>query len=255
MKLKHLKLLSLQWKKSYIFVCMNQVRTLLLLFCAIPFLSFSKGREKRPVVRLETNLGVIRIALNDDTPIHRDNFLKLVSDGFYDGLLFHRVVRDYIIQAGDPESRNAPRGKKLGTGGPGYTLPAEIDWPYTYHVRGAVAMARDPDEVNPERRSNGSQFYIVWGKYYTPSALQKVQPYVWEQTGGIVKFNYEQTSKYEQYGGTPNLDGQYTVFGEVIDGLSVVKKIQKCATDSLERPLEDVVILRAAVEQKPSKKK
>lgn len=234
---------------------MRRFWILFFLLCGIPFLSFSGAKKKRSVVRLETTMGVIRIALNDDTPVHRDNFLKLVSEGFYDGLLFHRVVRDYIIQTGDPESRNAPREKKLGTGGPGYTLPAEIDWPYTYHVRGAVAMARDPDEVNPERRSNGSQFYIVWGKFYTPSALQKVQPYVWEQTGGFVKFNYEHTSKYEQYGGTPNLDGQYTVFGEVIDGLSVVKKIQKCATDSLERPLEDIEIIRAVVEQKPVKKR
>lgn len=233
---------------------MRRFWILFFLLCGIPFLSFSGAKEKRSVVRLETTMGVIRIALNDDTPVHRDNFLKLVSEGFYDGLLFHRVVRDYIIQAGDPESRNAPREKKLGAGGPGYTLPAEIDWPYTYHVRGAVAMARDPDEVNPERRSNGSQFYIVWGKFYTPSALQKVQPYVWEQTGGNVKFNYEHASKYEQYGGTPNLDGQYTVFGEVIDGLSVVKKIQKCATDSLERPLEDIEIIRAVVEQKSVKK-
>lgn len=234
---------------------MRRFWVFLFFLCGVSLWLSSKGREKRPVVCLETNLGVIRIALNDDTPVHRDNFLKLVSEGFYDGLLFHRVVKDYIIQAGDPESRNAPKGKKLGTGGPGYTLPAEIDWPYTYHVRGAVAMARDPDEVNPERRSNGSQFYIVWGKYYIPSALQKVQPYVLEQTGGNVKFNYEQTSKYEQYGGTPNLDGQYTVFGEVIDGLSVVKKIQKCATDSLDRPLEDVIILRASVEQMSTKVK
>lgn len=227
---------------------MRRFRVVLFLFCVVPFLAFPKGKSKTSTVRLETNMGVIRIALNNDTPIHRDNFLKLVSDGYYDGTLFHRVIKDYIIQGGDPESRNAPKGKALGKGGPGYTLPPEIDWPYSYHLRGAVAMARDPDEVNPERRSNGSQFYIVWGKYYTPSALQKIQPYVWENSGGIVKFNYEHTSKYEQYGGTPNLDGQFTVFGEVIEGLSVVKKIQKCATDSLDRPLKDVVIIRAVLE-------
>lgn len=225
-------------------------RFLIFLFflCGIVSVSTPKVRERRAVVRLETSQGVIRIALNDDTPIHRDNFLKLVSEGFYDGTLFHRVVKDYLIQGGDPESRHAPKGKVLGKGGPGYTLPAEIDWPYTYHLRGAVAMAREPDEVNPERRSNGSQFYIVWGKYYTPSALQKIQPSVSALTNEVVKFNYEQASKYEQYGGAPELDGQYTVFGEVIDGLPVVKKIQKCATDSVDRPLEDIIILRAVVE-------
>lgn len=217
--------------------------------------SFSRDKEKRAVVRLETNMGVIRIALNDDTPVHRDNFLKLVSEGFYDGTLFHRVIKDYIVQGGDPDSKGAPAGTVLGKGGPGYTLPAEIDWPYSYHVRGAVAMARDADDVNPERRSNGSQFYIVWGKYYTPSALQKVQPYVWEQTGGNVKFNYEHVTKYEQYGGTPNLDGQFTVFGEVIEGLSVVKKMQRCKTDSADRPLRDIVIERAVVEDSFSENK
>lgn len=218
-------------------------------FCSFCLLCFSQGKSTRSVVRLETNLGVIRVALNDDTPIHRDNFLKLVSEGYYDGTLFHRVIKDYIIQGGDPDSKGAPKGKALGKGGPGYTLQPEIDWPYSYHLRGALAMAREPDEVNPERRSSGSQFYIVWGKYYTPTALQKVQPYVAEQTGGNVKFNYEHISKYEQYGGTPNLDGQYTVFGEVIDGLSVVKNIQKVKTDSLDRPLQDVVILQAKIEE------
>lgn len=209
---------------------------------------FSQGEKEHSVVRLETNMGVIRIALNNDTPKHRDNFLKLVAEGYYDGLLFHRVIKDYIIQAGDPDSKDAPKGKELGKGGPGYTLSPEIDWPYSYHVRGAVAMAREPDEVNPQRRSHGSQFYIVWGKYYTPTALQNMQPYVLEQTGGIVKFNYEHYNNYEQYGGAPNLDGQYTVFGEVIEGLSVVKKIQKCKTDSMDRPLNNVVILRAVKE-------
>lgn len=232
---------------------MKKLCIFLLFLAGFILTGFSQG--KGSIVRLETNQGVIRIALNDDTPLHRDNFVKLVSCGFYDGTLFHRVIKDYIIQGGDPESKDAPKGKVLGKGGPGYTLPAEIDWPYSYHLRGAVAMARDADDVNPERRSNGSQFYIVWGEYYTPTALQKVQPYVYEKTGGNVKFNYEHISKYEQYGGTPNLDGQFTVFGEVIDGLSVVKKIQKCKTDSTDRPLEDIVILRAVVEQDSSERK
>lgn len=227
---------------------MKKISFFLLCLCCIVTYGFSQEKDKCSVVRLDTNWGTIRIALNDDTPKHRDNFLKLVSEGYYDGLLFHRVIKDYIIQAGDPDSKDAPRGKELGKGGPGYTLPAEIDWPYSYHVRGAVAMAREPDDVNPQRRSHGSQFYIVWGKYYTPTALQNVQPYVLEQTGGCVKFNYEHFTKYEQYGGAPNLDGQYTVFGEVIDGLSVVKKIQKCKTDSNNRPLTDIVILRAVLE-------
>lgn len=229
---------------------MQKLILFLFLLTCFSVTGLSRGKEKRSVVRIETNFGVIRVALHDETPVHRDNFLKLASEGFYDGTLFHRVIKDFVIQGGDPDSKGAPKGKALGEGGPGYTLPAEIDWPYSYHLRGALAMAREPDEVNPERRSNGSQFYIVWGKFYTPTALQKVQPHVTEMTGENVKFTYEHVTKYEQYGGTPNLDGQYTVFGEVIEGLSVVKKIQKEKTDSADRPLKDVVIRKVVVEQK-----
>lgn len=226
------------------------MRIFLLLFFPFLALPFSWSQNPRhAVVRLETTAGVIRVSLSDETPVHRDNFLKLVSAGYYDGTLFHRVVRDFMIQGGDPTSRQAQPGQELGTGGPGYTLAPEIDWPYLYHVRGALAMAREPDEVNPDRRSNGSQFYIVWGKYYTPQKLSEVQASVLEKTGGSVKFNYEHYSKYEQYGGAPHLDGQYTVFGEVTDGLSVVRKIQKMPVDTLFRPLEDVVLIRAVVEE------
>ena len=142
---------------------MKKLLLLVILIGMTAFHAQGKIREKRSIVRLETTMGNIRIALNDETPVHRDNFLKLVSEGFYDGTLFHRVVKDFVIQAGDPDSKQAPGGKILGEGGPGYMLAPEIDLPFQYHKRGAVAMAREDDANNPDRLSNGSQFYIVWG--------------------------------------------------------------------------------------------
>lgn len=119
-------------------------------------------------VRIKTTLGDITISLYDETPKHRDNFIKLVKEGFYNGTIFHRVIKDFMIQGGDPDSKGAPKGKMLGTGGPGYTIPAEFVYPKYFHKRGALSAARLGDEVNPERESSGSQFYIVWGKVYKP---------------------------------------------------------------------------------------
>ena len=216
----------------------------LLFLCVIPLQG--KKREKRAVVRIETSCGTIRVALSDDTPLHRDNFLKLAASGFYDGTLFHRCIRDFMIQGGDPDSRNAPKGKLLGEGNPGYTIPAEFCLPYLYHWRGALAAAREPDDINPEQNSSGCQFYIVYGRKQGPGDIKKVRSMLQEKG---IEMTSQMSDDYQMRGGTPHLDGQYTVFGEVIEGLDVVRRIQEVATDSNSRPLEDVVIHRMTVEQ------
>lgn len=221
----------------------------LLLLLVVSMFSLPTGaakKEQRSVVRLETSAGNIRIALSDLTPIHRDNFLTLVQQGYYDGLLFHRVIEDFMIQTGDPDSRNAPKDSLLGNGGPGYTLAAEIVFPDLFHLRGSVAAAREGDDVNPEFRSSGSQFYIVWGQKLRPANMKKALSYL-EERG--IELDRCTLSDYQIYGGSPHLDGAYTVFGEVIEGLDVVEAIQACPTDSNDRPLEDVVILCAKIER------
>ena len=232
-------------------------------------------------VKIETTLGDIIVRLYDETPIHRDNFVKLVKEGYYDGTLFHRVIKDFMIQGGDPDSKGAPAGKMLGVGGPDYTLEAEIK-DNLYHKRGALAAARQGDEVNPERRSSGSQFYIVWGQVFKESQLgqlgkqlrmQKVQDVFnnlakahrdeimqmrrernraglqelqdqliaeAENKVGKQGLTDEQMQLYSTVGGTPHLDGQYTVFGEVEEGLNVVEQIQNTATGRDDRPTNDI---------------
>lgn len=224
------------------------------IFCLLFFFSFlfsamgaKKKKEKRAVVRIETNMGTMRVALFDDTPLHRDNFLKLAESGFYDGLLFHRVIRDFMIQAGDPDSRNAGREVKLGEGSNGYVIHPEFDLPYLYHWRGTLAAAREPDEVNPDQYSSGCQFYIVWGKKFRPAPLDKVEYQLAEKGIGMTN---QMRHDYEMRGGCPHLDGSYTVFGEIIEGLSIVEQIQMVQTDERDRPMEDVVILRMKVEKK-----
>jgi len=251
-------------------------------------------------VKIQTMLGDIVVRLYDETPIHRDNFVKLVKDGYYDGTLFHRVIKDFMIQGGDPDSKGAPAGKMLGVGGPDYTLEAEIK-DGIFHKRGALAAARQGDEVNPERRSSGSQFYIVWGQVYNEGQLkqfskqlkmQQVQQAfnalaashrdeimqmrrerlrVGDGTSGIrnraglqelqdklaaeaekqVKgggLTEEQQKIYSTIGGTPHLDGQYTVFGEVEEGLDVVELIQGTATGRGDRPIDDIEMRITVVE-------
>lgn len=232
------------------------MKRILLFFAILAVCILStdgKGKENRSVVRLETSAGNIRIALSDDTPFHRDNFLALAEKGFFDGTLFHRVIKDFMIQGGDPDSKDAPQGKKLGDGGPGYRLAPEFCLPYMYHKRGAVAMAREGDDVNPERASSGSQFYIVWGKVFKDKELQKVIRGVQEATDGEARFTVEMEHDYRTVGGAPHLDGQYTVFGEVVEGLEIVDSIQRTVTDSLDRPLTDIVLRHAVVEQKSKK--
>ena len=242
-------------------------------------------------IKISTSLGDITVRLYDDTPIHRDNFLKLASEGYYNGTLFHRVIRDFMIQGGDPDSKGAPAGKQLGVGGPDYTLQAEIK-PHLFHKRGALCAARLGDEVNPNRESSGSQFYIVWGSVYNPSqlkqmekqmkqnqvavmfndlvsyhkeeimnmrrnrdraGLQAMQEQLLKEAEDICKanpagFTEEQVQAYTTVGGTPHLDGQYTVFGEVTDGLDVVEKIQGVKTLRGDRPCDDVKVIAMTVE-------
>ncbi len=233
-------------------------------------------------VKIQTMLGDIVVRLYDETPIHRDNFVKLAKEGYYDGTLFHRVIKDFMIQGGDPDSKGAPAGKMLGVGGPDYTLEAEIK-DGLFHKRGALAAARQGDQVNPERRSSGSQFYIVWGQVYNEgqlrqfskqlkmqrmqdifnqlaaarkaeimqmrrernrAGLQELQDQLAaeaeKQTAGYTGLSEEQQRIYSTVGGTPHLDGQYTVFGEVEQGLDVVEMIQSSATGRGDRPIDDI---------------
>ncbi len=194
----------------------------------------SKRKDKRSIVRLETSMGNIRIALLDETPLHRDNFIALVDSGFYDGKAFHRVIRDFMVQTGEDSLVD-------------YTLPAEFQLPYYYHLRGAVAAAREGDDVNPEQRSSGTQFYIVWGRSWGPQSIRKQRDFLAEKG---IEMTAEMRNDYEQYGGTPHLDGQYTVFGQVVEGMKVVDRLQQVPTDSLDCPLQPVCILRAVVEQR-----
>jgi cyclophilin family peptidyl-prolyl cis-trans isomerase len=186
-------------------------------------------------IEIETSFGLMKVRLFDETPKHRDNFIKLAQEGFFDGTLFHRVIREFMIQGGDPDSRNAPAGMALGNGGPGYTIPAEFV-PNFLHKKGALAAARTGDAINPKKESSGSQFYIVQGRPYTndeliPMAQQK-------------KFSYtfEEMRMYRTLGGTPMLDRDYTVFGEVVYGLSVLDKIAAVETDGNDRPKADVTM-------------
>lgn len=238
-------------------------------------------------VIIKTSEGDITVRLYDETPRHRDNFLKLAKEEYYNGTLFHRVIKNFMVQAGDPNSKGAPEGMMLGTGGPGYTIPAEI-LPQYIHKRGALAAARQGDEVNPERASSGSQFYIVWGQVYNDgqigqlarqlqmqaeqtifnrlagehrkeimelrrnrdqAGLMELQNDLIAQTQAIIAeqgaagLTEEQKNIYTTIGGTPHLDGQYTVFGEVETGLDVVEKIQNVETATADRPKQDIQIL------------
>ena len=203
--------------------------------------------QNRAEVLMETTEGNIRIALYNETPKHRDNFLKLVKEHFYDSLLFHRVIYNFMIQGGDKNSKNAQPGQLLGAGKLDYTIEAEFRLPQLFHRRGTIAAARESDNVNPERRSGATQFYIVWGQRFNELMLDRVQQRLDASTDGQVKLTPEMRSAYQIQGGTPHLDGQYTVFGEVVEGLDVVDRIQRVETDQNNRPLTDVRIIRASV--------
>ncbi|NCA85344.1 MAG: peptidylprolyl isomerase [Clostridia bacterium] len=193
-------------------------------------------------VKLSTKYGDMTLLLYDETPQHRDNFLKLVREGYYNGTLFHRVIRDFMIQGGDPDSKGAAPGQRLGSGGPGYTIPAEFN-PAFIHKKGALSAARQGDQTNPQRRSSGSQFYIVQGRKTDAAELNNVA----QQTGAF--YTPEQIEIYQTIGGTPFLDTQYTVFGEVISGLDVIDKIAAVPTAPGDRPLEDVPMTMTIIEK------
>ena len=218
---------------------------LLLLSCMATYHVAQAQSQPRPEVLLETTEGNIRIAIYHATPRHRDNFLRLVDEHFYDSLLFHRVISNFMIQAGDPDSRHAEPGAELGEGDLGYTIEPEFRLPDIYHRRGVVAAAREGDDVNPERRSSACQFYIVCRKTLSTATLKQVQLRIDTLTNNQVKLTPEQISTYRRIGGTPHLDGQYTVFGEVVEGMDVVDRIQRKDTDDNDRPVYDVRILRA----------
>ncbi len=224
-----------------------QKAILLFAIMVCQLTAFAQTDSTRHEVLLETTMGNVKLALYNETPKHRDNFLKLVKEGFYDGVLFHRVISNFMIQAGDSTTRHAKPGETLGMYSPDYTIPAEIDFPRLYHKRGALAAAREGDDVNPERASSASQFYIVYGSRMTDFQLDKAQERLNAKTQGKVVLTPELRKVYFEKGGTPHLDGQYTVFGEVVEGLDVVAKIQAVETDSRARPLVDVRIVKASL--------
>lgn len=205
-------------------------------------LSCSSKKDYR--VRMYTTAGNIDLLLYNETPAHRDNFVRLVEEAVYDSLLFHRVIKDFMIQGGDPVSKNAPRGAILGEGDLGYKVAAEIMPSLHFHKRGALAAAREGDDVNPEKASSASQFYIVWGQVFTAEQLQQMRDFYNRRTGDTIPLTPQQLEAYTTIGGTPHLDGGYTVFGEVVEGLDVVEAIQNVRCDAADRPLEDVRIIK-----------
>ena len=221
--------------------------TLFLTLLAVSVYAQQSSDTLRHEVLLETDSGNIRIRLYNETPLHRDNFLKLVRSGAYDGVLFHRVIRDFMVQTGDMGSKNAKPGQALGDTPERYSLPAEIHYPELLHRRGAVAAARESDDVNPQRKSSSTQFYIVWGIRFTDKQLDWAQERLDAHTGGTVKMSPEVRQLYKTEGGSPHLDGQYTVFGQVIDGLDVVERIQRQPVDDNDRPKVDLRIRKAIV--------
>lgn len=274
-------------KKAFLWVCA----------VAVSAMAFSMNektndmQEKRAAVKLETTAGDITIELYNETPGHRDNFLKNVREKAYDGVLFHRVINEFMIQTGDPASKTATPGQMLGSSDHGSEIPGEFVFPKYFHKKGAIAAARTGDNVNPEKKSSGSQFYIVTGKKYNEQellamertqqnrqkqslfdklagahrreimdlrrmrdtvGLQALQEKLVKQTedslrNSLFKFTQEQRETYVSIGGTPFLDGSYSVYGEVVAGMDVVDKIQQVATDGNDRPVEDVRILKATV--------
>ena len=225
--------------KKWIFLLLN---CLMIIYVDAQKDSTIRKKDRKRDVQLETTYGNIIIRLSDSTPLHRDNFLKLVKVGFYDSVLFHRVIQNFMIQSGDPNSKNAAAGQPLGNGGPNYTIPAEFRQTL-FHKKGVIAAARTGDNVNPQKASSGSQFYIVQGRTFTDAGLDSVENFRLKR-----KIPAEQREVYKTIGGTPHLDQNYTVFGEVVKGMDVVDKIAAVQTSKgvdRDRPLQDVRIIKA----------
>lgn len=226
----------------------------LFLFFLLPMMA--QGRQAvvatdssavRHQVLLQTLKGDMVVELYNETPKHRDNFLKLVREGYYNGNLWHRVIANFMIQTGDSTTRHAQSGERVGDRGLSYTIPAEIVFPKYFHKRGALAAAREGDKANPERRSSAAQFYIVYGSPFSEAGLDRTQQRLDERTDSMVKLTPAIREVYRLRGGTPHLDGQYTVFGEVVQGLNVLEEIQAMPVDQNNRPLDDVKITKAIV--------
>ncbi|NOZ45347.1 MAG: peptidylprolyl isomerase [Chlorobi bacterium] len=270
---------------------MTEFKQELILVLFVFFFALTTNAQNERIVEIETNYGNIKVKLYNETPLHRDNFIKLAEAHFYDSLLFHRVINHFMIQGGDPDSKNAKPEARLGNGGPGYKIPAEFN-PKLFHKKGVIAAARESDEVNPEKKSSGSQFYIVEGRVFNDSILDIMEKTInerkranvlrnyveqsknksfrdslmaYQQSGNKeafvqllkkieilakddfskikpYKFTAEQRKAYTTIGGTPHLDGSYTVFGEVIEGMDVVDKIAQVATGKNDRPVKDVIM-------------
>lgn len=216
---------------------------LLLIAACNPRLSNGlRINDLKKDVELVTSKGTIVIRLSDSTPLHRDNFLRLVQQHYYDSILFHRVINQFMVQAGDPESKRAKAGQQLGEGGPGFTVPAEFR-ASLFHKKGVIAAARTSDDINPMKASSGSQFYLVQGKVFTEAGLDSVENFRLRR-----KLPPAHREVYKTTGGTPHLDQNYTVFGEVISGLSVIDSIAAVPTSGRmggDRPLQDIRILKA----------
>jgi cyclophilin family peptidyl-prolyl cis-trans isomerase len=232
-----------RWLSASTFLLASAV-TLALPSCNPKLANGLRKKDRTKDVEMVTGMGTLVLRLSDSTPLHRDNFLLLVKKGYYDSLLFHRVIRNFMIQSGDPDSKQGHPGKPLsqgGSGGPGYTIPAEFR-PTLFHKRGVLAAARTGDDVNPTRASSGSQFYIVQGKSFTETGLDSVETVRLQGR----KIPPEQRAIYKTLGGTPQLDQHYTVFGEVIRGMEVVDSIAASPTSGppSDRPLKDVRILK-----------
>jgi len=269
-------------------------KSILVILISIFILSDSCALKKNPdtVVRLQTTYGDITIKLYTKTALHHDNFVKLVNQGFYNGILFHRVIAGFMIQAGDPGSKNAKTGAPLGSGDVGYTIPAEIIYPEYYHKRGALSAARQSDARNPLKASSGCQFYIIEGKILSDLALDSIESInkqkqesklfqdivksketevkkyreennqtkldqlrdsilavikVQLEKKPTYKFTERQRTDYKTQGGTPHLDGEYSVFGEVMEGMNIVEKISKATTGPNDRPLVDIKVIKAEI--------
>ena len=222
--------------------------TLKFLLALVVFCSCSARKagtvtdsDRKKDIELQTTAGTMVLRLSDPTPLHRDNFLKLVNEGFFDSVLFHRVIMNFMIQTGDDQSKRAEAGKPLGNGGAPYKIDAEIR-PGLFHKKGALGAARTGDDVNPTRQSSGSQFYIVQGRIHTDASLDSAETYRLKR-----KLPLEHREVYKKIGGAPHLDQGYTVFGELVSGFDVLDKIASVATSKgpdRDRPLTDVRILK-----------